>query len=95
MPQELVAALHPLGNLALLVMAGCFVYLVRVVVNIQQILTMVCAKIDSHIAMDDLRFARVNQDIGKHDSQINDLRADRAAGLQTTIQALLRPDAAK
>lgn len=82
-PEYVSIVLQDLGYLALIIIVPCTVF------NTVQNLTF-GMMIKNHIEVDNMRFAETNRQLGKHDSQIEDLRSDKASGLSTTLEALLK-----
>lgn len=90
-PEYVTEVLQQLSYLALIIIAPCTVY--NTIQNITNALLL-----KNHIALDDERFTRINKDLGKHDSMINDYRMDNIAKVSensvvlfaTTLDKLLR-----
>lgn len=76
MNPQLVEALQALGNLALIIISIAMVVGIVKIVELQQKVITVTERLAAHIAMDDERFARTNQDIGKLYSATNDAKME-------------------
>jgi len=82
-PEYISLVLQDLGYLSLIIIAPCTMY--NTINNLR-----FGEKLQSHIDIDLVKFAQIQTSIGEHKSMINDLRADKASGLATTLEALLR-----
>jgi len=89
MPSELLQAMQALGNLALVIICIAMIFGMKKLIDFSQQLITITARLDSHIQMDDMRFSRLNQDVGRHDSQINDIKSQNIGNFADSLRALL------
>jgi len=88
-PEHVADVLQQLSYISTILIGVCMLFGVKKLIEVYQDLRAVSSRLDAHIQMDDMRFSRVNQDLGRHDSQINDLKQDVSSGLAATIKTLI------
>jgi len=44
----------------------------------------------NHIEVDNMRFERLNKDIGRHDSELNDLKTERLSTMAEAFKHLVK-----
>jgi len=89
MELQVVQTLQALGNLSLIIICVSMLYGIKRMVQIYQDLLIVSARLDSHIQLDNDKFAAVNVHLGKHDSLIDDIRVGAADRLIQHVRTIL------
>ena len=82
-PEHIQLVLQDLGYLALVIIAPCTIFN-----TVQSLTTGIMLR--NHIEVDNMRFERVNKDVGRHDSEINDLKTERLSTMAEAFKHLVK-----